>query len=289
VAFGPDGHLYVSIGDGGGANDVGAGHVEDWYADNAGGNGQDVEANLLGSLLRIDVDGATPYAIPPDNPFAGGAGCADGCDEVFAYGFRNPYRFSFDLAGARALLVGDAGQGLWEEVSLVTRGGNYGWNVKEGTHCFDAERNGVSPRDCPAVVGEPHPASGAPLVDPVVEYAHVANPSGGGLGVVVIGGHVYRGASVRKLRGRYVFGDFSRSFAPPSGTLLLATPRKKGLWRIQELVPAGFPGGRLGHYLLGFGQDRRGEVYVLTTDNPGPSGSTGRVYRLGKRGTGRDR
>ena len=280
VAFGPDGYLYVSIGDGGRANDVGLGHVEDWYADNGGGNGQDVEQNLLGNLLRLDVDGASPYAIPPDNPFAAGAGCADGCDEIYAYGFRNPYRFSFDMGGSRALLVGDAGQGLWEEVSLVSRGGNYGWNVKEGTHCFDAEDNTTSPASCPAVVGAPHPDAGAPLLDPVIEYANSNHPDVEGLGVVVIGGHVYRGRDLPQLRGRYVFGDFSRGFFPPDGTLLAATPRKSGLWRIQELRVAGSPDGRLHHYVLGFGQDTAGEVYVLTSDSLGPSGATGKVHRL---------
>lgn len=280
VAFGPDGKLYISIGDGGGANDVGLGHVEDWYEDNGGGNGQDVQSNLLGNLLRIDVDGAAPYAIPPDNPFTAGAGCADGCDEIYAYGFRNPYRFSFDMGGSHALLVGDAGQRLWEEVSLVTRGGNYGWNVNEGTHCFDAEDSTTSPASCPDAVGAPHPDAGAPLIDPVIEYANANTPGTGGLGVVVIGGHVYRGRDLPQLRGRYVFGDFSRGFFPPDGTLLVATPRKHGLWRIQELRVAGSPDGRLHHYLLGFGQDPAGEVYALTSDRLGPSGATGRVYRL---------
>jgi glucose/arabinose dehydrogenase len=288
LAFGPDdGYLYVSIGDGGGANDVGLGHVEDWYADNGGGNGQDVQANLLGNLLRIDVDGAAPYGIPPDNPFAAGAGCADGCDEIYAYGFRNPYRFSFDPGGNHALLVGDAGQGLWEEVSLVTRGGNYGWNVKEGTHCFDAENNRVSPATCPSSVGEPHPDAGAALVDPVIEYGHASNPLGG-LGIVVIGGHVYRGDDVAQLRGRYVFGDLSRGFAPPDGTLFAADPSKSGLWRIRELAVADRPGGRLGHYVFGFGQDAAGEVYVLTTDSLAPSGTTGRVYRITRAGNARN-
>lgn len=114
VAFGPDGYLYVSLGDGGGGNDIGTGHVPDWYEGNAGGNGQDVEQNLLGSILRIDVDTGDPYGIPSDNPFVG----ETGLDEIWAYGFRNPYRFSFDaLTGT--MLVGDAGQELWEEVSLV--------------------------------------------------------------------------------------------------------------------------------------------------------------------------
>ncbi|HEX7186027.1 MAG TPA: PQQ-dependent sugar dehydrogenase [Thermoanaerobaculia bacterium] len=267
VVFGPDGYLYISLGDGGGANDSSFGHVEDWYPDNAGGNGQDITDNLLGSILRIDVDGGAPYAIPPDNPFAD----AEGLDEIWAYGFRNPYRISFD--GSR-LFAGDAGQGLWEEVSLVVKGGNYGWNVKEGTHCFDAENPGVSPAQCPSTA-----PGGVPLRDPVIEYSNARNPIGG-IGLVVVGGHVYRGGELPQLRGRYVFGDWSRSFATPDGTLLVATARKSGLWPIQELRVHGSPGGRLGDFILGFGRDSRGEVYVLTSDSVGPSGSTGKVYRL---------
>jgi glucose/arabinose dehydrogenase len=270
VAFGPrDGYLYVSLGDGGAANDTAPGHVDDWYAGNRGGNGQDVTQNLLGSILRIDVDGGTPYGIPADNPFVNRAGL----DEIYAYGFRNPYRFSFDMGGANDLLVGDAGQGMWEEVSLVTRGGNYGWNVKEGAHCFDAADNRATPPSCPSV----DPTTGIPLTDPVIEYAHLSN---GGLGLVVVGGYVYRGSAVRQLRGRYLFGDWSRAFGTPDGTLLTAAPRGSGAWPMQELSIAGRPGGRLGHFLLGFGQDRSGEVYVLTTDMTGPAGATGRVYRI---------
>ena len=271
LAFGPDdGYLYISLGDGGGANDNNAlGHVPDWYTENGGGNGQDITQNLLGSILRIDVDGGTPYGIPADNPFRAGPGL----DEIYAYGFRNPYRFSFDMGGRNDLLVGDAGQGLWEEVSRVTRGGNYGWNVKEGTHCFDAENNRVSPPTCPTV----DPTTGIALTDPVIEYAHLSNA---GLGLVVVGGYVYRGSDLRQLRGRYLFGDWSRGFGTPDGTLFAAAPRSTGMWPMQELTVAGSANGRLNHYLLGFGQDAEGEVYVLTTDMAGPTGTTGRVWRI---------
>jgi glucose/arabinose dehydrogenase len=278
LAFGPDHYLYISLGDGGGANDVGLGHVEDWYAGNAGGNGQDVEHNLLGNILRLDVDSGDPYGIPADNPFAAGTGCGDGCDEIFAYGFRNPYRISFDMGGNHDLFVGDAGQNLWEEVSIVRAGENYGWNVREGTHCFDAANPNLAPAECPDVV-ESGLTAGDPLRDPVIEYANARSPAGG-LGLAVIGGHVYRGRDLPQLRGRYVFGDFSRSFTPPDGSLFAASPRQRGLWLMQELLVGDRPDGRLGHYLLGFGQDGAGEVYVLTSDNTGPSGDTGRVYRL---------
>ncbi len=282
ILFGPrDGYLYISIGDGGGANDIGLGHVDDWFADNAGGNGQDITQNLLGSILRIDVDqgSASPtnlprptsraYGIPRGNPFAG----KEGLDEIFAYGFRNPYRMSFDMGGRRSLVVGDEGQSGWEEVDIVARGGNFGWNVKEGTHCFDAEDATVPPAECPDTDPE-----GEPLIDPVVEYPNAAQA--GGLGVAVIGGHVYRGRDLPRFRGRYIFGDFSRSIDQPDGTLFVATPRSRGLWNLQELRVANTADGRLGHYVLGIGQDGRGEVYVLTTDNQGPTGTTGKIYRL---------
>ncbi|MEJ0082713.1 MAG: PQQ-dependent sugar dehydrogenase [Puia sp.] len=125
LAFGADGFLYISIGDGGNADDVGNGHVPDWYTVNAGGNGQDNYANLMGNILRIDVNGS-PYNIPPDNPFVGTAAKP----EIYAFGFRNPFRFSFDMGGSHQLIVGDEGQSLYEEIDLVTKGGNYGWNVK---------------------------------------------------------------------------------------------------------------------------------------------------------------
>ncbi|MQA97912.1 MAG: hypothetical protein GEV11_26085 [Streptosporangiales bacterium] len=270
ILFGPrDGYLYIAIGDGGGAHDIGLGHVEDWYADNAGGNGQDVTENLMGNVLRIDVDRGSPYGIPRGNPMVG----KEGLDEIWAYGFRNPYRMSFDMRGRNDLFVGDAGQGRWEEVSIASRGGNFGWNVKEGTHCFDAENPTVDPAQCPDTDPE-----GDPLIDPVIEYANIAQP--GGLGLVVVGGHVYRGRDLRGFNGKYIFGDWSRTFETPDGTLLLATPRREGPWKVEEIRVASNESGRLDGYVLGFGQDRRGEMYVLTTTSTAPAGNTGKVFRL---------
>lgn len=277
LLFGPDdGYLYISIGDGGGANDVGLGHLEDWYEGNAGGNAQNVTQTLLGKILRIDVDAGDPYGIPADNPFVG----ADGLDEIYAYGFRNPYRMSFDHDGSHQLFVGDAGQGRWEEVSIATKGGNFGWNVREGAHCFDAENPSVEPADCPLVDPE-----GDPLIDPVIEYPNAAQP--GGLGVVVVGGHVYRGSALPQFRGRYIFGDWSRGFLTPDGSLFVAKPRRTGLWAMQQLRVTTTTDGRVGHYVLGFGQDHAGEMYVLTTDNTAPAGDTGKVYKLVPPGAGR--
>ncbi len=258
LAFGPDGDLYAGVGDGGGAGDKDAGH-------SPGGNGQDTNV-LLGKILRIDVDHGTPYSIPNDNPFANGGGVK----EVYAYGFRNPYRFSFDLGGSHQLLVGDVGQNLYEEVDIVTRGGNYGWNIREGLHCFNPNNQSSPPASCPSVG-----AHGEPLLDPIIEQAH-------SYGIAIVGGHVYRGQAVPGLSGDYFFGEWSLSFGSPTGRLFAATPPSGngGTWPVRELSVSGSPGGKLGHYLLGLGEDAQGEVYVLVSDNPGPTGSSGRVYEV---------
>jgi glucose/arabinose dehydrogenase len=269
IEFGPDGMLYISIGDGGAGNDLGLGHVEDWYSENGGGNGQDITQNLLGNILRIDVDGASPYGIPSDNPFVGEAGL----DEIWAYGLRNPYRFSFDMGGSRMLLSQDAGQELWEEVSVIVKGGNYGWNIKEGTHCFDAENPNTSPATCPSV----DTTTGEVLRDPVIEFGNSGNPAGG-LSFTVVGGNVYRGSLVPSLAGKYIFGGATSSFTSPDGRLFVATPTGSGLWPMSELLINGTD--RLNHVVKGFGQDRNGEVYVVGSEILGPTGTTGKVFRI---------
>ncbi len=273
ITFGPDGYLYVPLGDGGAADDVALGHVDDWYEENEGGNGQDLAQNLLGSILRLDVDNVAEgelYAIPQDNPFADQAGA----ELVWAIGFRNPYRMAFDMGGDQALYVGDAGQNLWEEVSIVESGGNYGWNVKEGTHCFSTANPNESLDQCPEM-----DADGRPLIDPILEYQ---NGNAGGLGLVVIGGNVYRGSAMPEWDGRYIFGDWSTGFGQPDGTLFIATASaaEGELWTMEELMVAGNDNGRLNEYLLSFGQDNDGEIYILTSETSGPTGSTGKVYRL---------
>jgi glucose/arabinose dehydrogenase len=268
IAFGPDGYLYISIGDGGAGDDDAFGHVEDWYAENAGGNGQDITSNLLGNILRIDVDHGSPYAIPADNPFVG----QPGLDEIWAYGLRNPYRFSFDMGGDHKLLSQDAGQELWEEVSVVVRRGNYGWNVKEGTHCFDTDNPNVSLPTCPSV----DPTTGEPLRDPVIEFANAGQP--GGLSFTVVGGNVYRGSAVPKLAGRYIYGGATASLTTPDGSLYVSTPQASGLWTLQELLINGTD--RLGYVVKGFGQDSDGEVYVMASKILGPAGMTGTVFKI---------
>ncbi len=169
LAFGPDGYLYVGTGDGGAANDVGLGHVQDWYEDNEGGNGQDTEENLLGSILRIDVDGESegrPYGIPDDNPLVDMEGQLD---EHYAWGFRNPWGMSFTSGGE--LLAADVGQNLIESVNHVQAGGNYSWNVKEGTYCFSTETPNTPPDECPETTPD-DVRGGEELLDPVLEYPH---------------------------------------------------------------------------------------------------------------------
>lgn len=269
LAFGKDGYLYISIGDGGAANDVAPGHVEDWYTVNAGGNAQNIEANLFGKILRIDIDHGNPYGIPMDNPFVG----KPGKDEIYAYGFRNPFRFSFDMSGSRDLYAGDAGQLMWEEIDVVKKGGNYGWNVKEGFHCFNAAASTQVLPDCPD-----KDVYGNELVDPVIEINNWQNPAGG-RATTVIGGNVYRGHSIPGLQGKYIFGTFSQTPTAPNGELFMALPSGKGPWNYHEITLESFPND-LGAYLKGFGQDMQGEIYLTTSMNLGPSGSSGKVYKL---------
>ena len=272
IAFGADGYLYISIGDGGNKNDNGPGHVEDWYSFNAGGNGQDIEQNLLGNILRIDVNSSSNgknYAIPSNNPFVN----KPGLDEIYAYGFRNPYRFSFDMGGSRRLFVGDAGQSRYEEISVVVRGGNYGWNVKEGTHCFNAANELAEVANCPDVDG-----FGNALIDPVLEMKNFSNPEGGNF-VTVIGGNVYRGNDIHGLEGMYIFGNFSSEGGQAKGELYITNPSGPGLWAFEKLALKSFPES-LEQYVKGFGQDLSGEIYVTTSQQLGPTGNTGKVYKL---------
>jgi glucose/arabinose dehydrogenase len=268
LAFGPDGFLYISIGDGGNKDDVGNGHVPDWYTVNVGGNGQDNYANLMGNVLRIDVHG-NPYNIPPDNPFVG----TTAKPEIYAFGFRNPFRFSFDRGGSHQLILGDEGQSLYEEVDVLTKGGNYGWNVKEGTHCFDTDSDLLVRPSCPSM-----DSAGNPLIDPVIEMVNTANPAGGGLGIAIIGGFMYRGDSLPDLKGKYIYGMLSAD-GQATGTLFMADPAATGMWSFSPLNLKGFT-SNIGLYLKSFGEDQHGELYVLASSELGPQGSGGKVYKL---------
>ena len=253
--FGPEGFLYISLGDGGAADDQGVGHSPQ-------GNGQD-PSNILGSILRIDPTGTNSangkYGIPQDNPFVGEAGFVP---EIWAYGFRNPFRFSFDSSTGK-LWAGDVGQNDIEEVDVVTKGGNFGWRVKEGSFLFDP--NG----DQPGFVTARSPGKPKGLIDPIAEYDHDE-------GISVIGGFVYRGDAIPQLRGRYVFGDFARS-STEFGRLFFLNPANQ----IREFRLVGQDS--LGLKLDGFGQDADGELYVLGNTTGTPFGETGVVLRIAPR------
>lgn len=211
LEFGPDGYLYLGLGDGGSGGDP-------------QGNGQDTGV-LLGKILRFDVSGDGAYVIPPDNPFAGGGGRP----EIFAYGFRNPWRITFDrLTGD--LWAGDVGQGRREEVDLVTNGGNYGWNITEGDVCYDAnecDRTG--------------------LIEPRASYANE------GAACAVTGGYVYRGAAMPELTGWYIYGDYCSGIVWGLDTSDIgATPVR--------LVDTEFG-------LPSFAEDAAGELYLITFDH----------------------
>jgi glucose/arabinose dehydrogenase len=270
IEFGPDGYLYIAIGDGGGANDTGFAHVADWYLPNMGGNGQDIDSNLLGNILRIDVNGGSPYAIPADNPFAN----TSHKGEIWAYGMRNPYRFSFDIGGSQRLIAMDAGQNLYEEINVIERGGNYGWNVKEGDECFDAANPLQELPSCPGT-----DVFGNRLIDPVIELNNWMNPEGGNA-TTIVGGNVYRGDSLPGYQGKYFFGTFSQNFSGgPNGELFVAHPHGNGMWAYQEVNLVSHPGD-IGYYLKGFGSNLRGEIYLAVSSTLGPTGTTGRIYKL---------
>lgn len=264
LVFGPDGMLYVSLGDGGAADDQGVGHVP-------GGNGQD-PTNVLGTILRIDPLGNDSangqYGVPADNPFVGDPA---GADEVYAFGFRNPYRISFDVATGM-LFAADVGQHDIEEIDIVVPGGNYGWPLKEGSACFD--QNGTDAGF--AFRAEPCPdTAGLDLIDPVAEYDHLE-------GIAVVGGFVYRGVEIPALQGRYVFGDYVNPDDGRGRLFQFATPNRRPggleMSRIREPAVAGLDG--TGHFVLGFGQDSSGELYVLTNATGTPFGTTGAIHRI---------
>ncbi len=270
LAFGPDGFLYISIGDGGNADDVGNGHVPDWYTVNAGGNGQDNYANLMGDILRIDVNGS-PYNIPPDNPLVGTAARP----EIYAFGFRNPFRFSFDMGGSHQLIAGDVGQSLYEEIDLVTKGGNYGWNVKEGTHCFDTDNDLLERASCPAT-----DSAGNPLIDPVIEMVNNCQSQRVVAWVMRLSAVLFTGERhSNPCRGNIYSGCLLPPTMQESGKVFSADMAGNGSWPYSQLAISGYPTD-LGTYLKSFGQDQSGEIYLLTSDQGGPQGNTGKVYKI---------
>ena len=206
--FGPDGMLYIGMGDGGSGGDP-------------LNNGQRLDT-LLGKFLRIDVDGGSPYRVPPDNPFVDRPGARP---EIWAYGQRNPWRFSFDRATGR-LFLADVGQNRWEEIDLIEKGGNYGWRLMEGAHCFNPETG----------------CNTTGLILPIMEY-------GRDLGCSITGGYVYRGTRIRDLVGRYLFSDYCTG-------RLWSLRESGGRWVMEELRATGLT-------VSSFGEDQAGELYVV--------------------------
>lgn len=238
IAFGPDDNLFIGLGDGGSGGDP-------------NGRAQDT-TNLLGAMLRIDVDGGDPYGIPSDNEWADNALCpADhssdaNCPEIYAWGLRNPWRWSFDSA-TQELWVGDVGQGEWEEIDVVELGGNYGWDCREGAHAYTGPPDG-SDAACPAPEN---------LIDPVHEYDH-SN------GVSITGGYVYRGDAIPALEGRYVFADFATST----------------IWALEADGQGGYTREQIAQSPQGvssFAEGPDGELYVLGW---GQGGEDGRIRKL---------
>src|SRR5581483_11760178 len=223
VIFGPDGMLYIGTGDGGAGGDPQQ-------------NGQSLHT-WLGKILRIDVDHGQPYVAPKDNPFVGQN---DAMPEIWAYGLRNPWRFSFDRQTGQ-LWCGDVGQDKWEEVDIIERGKNYGWSAKEGTHDFKPER----------AKGE--------LTDPVKDYPR-RDANGRYLGQSVTGGYVYRGKQIPALQGMYVYADYQ------SGNIFGLKWDGHALTFDGTLIQAPF-------LISSFGEDKDGELYVCDHNN-------GRIFRI---------
>lgn len=263
IEFGPDGYLYVAMGDGGGEGGSGFGHVED-------SNSQDITENRLGCIMRIDIDNdGEGYEIPDDNPLVDQEGIA----ELYAWGLRNPWRMSFDSDGR--LFAADVGQALFEEVNIIEKGGNYGWNIKEGTHCFDPAHPQAPPEDCPD-----ESRRGNPLLDPIIEYPHVHDNEV--VGSAIIGGSLYENDTIPALQDMYVFGDWATSQDRPSGRLWAASPPEEGdgLWEMEELIVSNRESGRPERNILGFSRDPDGELYVLSSETHVPKGTTGAVHKL---------
>jgi glucose/arabinose dehydrogenase len=256
IDFGPDGMLYFSLGDGGGAHD---GLADDPPSHGPIGNGQNLETPL-GKMLRIDVDSGSPYTIPDDNPLVG----KEGLDEIWAWGMRNPYAFSFDdgPGGDGSLWLGEVGQDLTEEVDIVISGGNYGWVIKEGSHCFDPFNPSDPPEEC----------DDEGMIDPIAEYSHDDG------GIAIVGGYVYRGSQQKAFAGKYIFGDFSTTFGEPDGHLFYLDPTK-GLSTVYR-PRIGEDGLDLGLFVKGIGEDEAGEIYLLASTTLGPSGTSGLVLHM---------
>lgn len=320
-----DGYLYVSVGDIGRANDVGDAHnpqigngqdltdingkilrididdgnqtaAETNQTNQTTVNETEVVEDFRGYFQPVNPTWTTTegqyYSIPSDNPFATDKppvleiySYKDVLPEIYAYGFRNPAYMSFDPGGKHALIVSMAGQDLFESVLDIVKGGNYGWNIREGTHCFNPDDAFDPPKTCNTTGYQ-----GEPLIGPVVEYGH-------DIGNVIVGGEIYRGKDLSNFTGRYVFGSWSApdDYVTPNGSLFVATPpsswdeqeppaspeeltpEDNAMWTLQELKVDGAPGkedGRIDLFVRSISRDSNNEIYLLTNTVGGPNSST---------------
>jgi glucose/arabinose dehydrogenase len=236
LQFGKDGYLYIGVGDGGGAGDK----------HGSMGNGQNL-TTVLGKILRIDVDSKKSYAIPSDNPFIKNQNAKP---EIYAYGLRNPWRFSFDRSTGK-LFCADVGQDEWEEINIIESGKNYGWRIMEGNHCFNPSKN----------------CNTSGLTRPIDEYSHE-------VGVSICGGYMYRGAMYPSLHGNYLFADWS-------GKMFYLRQQKDGAWQRGDAIADDNKTNDMGAKINSMGEDEGGEVYIITQHLTGPKSPTGAVYRIG--------
>lgn len=277
LAFGPDGLLYIGLGDSGASH--GIGKTVQYEAFNVPPEllvwdhlAQDLDS-WFGKVLRIDVDRGFPgYAVPPNNPLVG----KPGKPEIYAWGFRNPYRIAFDADRSGDFYVTATAETLWEAAYRVRRPGNFGWPLMEGAHCVDRLKPRQPPASCPNT-----DAAGRPLEMPVVEYPNmqVAHPESklglAGVGTAITGARVYRGRQIPRLQGKLLVSDWSAAFRQPSGQLFVAEPQQRtgALWPYERVL-------QTTSRIIGLAEDRSGEIYVLTHEGMGPFGNTGKVFKL---------
>lgn len=297
LEFGPDGYLYFSAGDGGGSNDTSLGHNGATNPPTFGnlGNAQD-KTRMFGKIHRINPLGSNgpggQYGIPPSNPFVGVGGGV--LEEIYAYGLRNTWRFSFDTGpgGTGKLFAADVGQNNVEEIDIITSGGNYGWHAREGAFTSDSALQTalVSGGTVRIDGGTTTLPGGAALIDPIAQYAHpsvtIGTPALPKLGTSVTGGYVYRGSAIPALVGKYVFGDYNFgtiNSGITQGSLLGIEETSPNVWSTPAALQVAGPIATT--HLLAMGRDEQGELYVATEVMQGPRNDvnnvpTGAIYKI---------
>ncbi len=234
IVFNKQGYLYMGFGDGGGQGDV---HGNP-------GNGQNLN-QLLGKIIRIDINHKKPYAIPPDNPYVG----KPGRDEIWSYGLRMPWRISFDQETGQ-LFCGDVGQNTYEEVDIIEKGKNYGWRATEGFHIYDTALY----------------KKGGHFTLPVIEYPHPE-------GVSITGGYVYRGKQYPAMEGKYIFGDWAFK-------VFYMEKNETGKWIKKNCHFQGKDNNTFSFRINSFGTDEAGEIYMVTQNEIGAIDPSGIVYKI---------